>query len=237
MRVGCRTVGGRWLVLALVAMVAVAGAIACGSARTYLRGFTTQRRLVQIGLALESYYDVYHCFPPQYIADEHGQPMHSWRVLLLPYIGYDELYAQYNFDEPWNGPTNRLLGEKTPECYRSPWASSRSAVTDYVGVSGEDTLWRGEIPLRRTDLQGAQGAKIWLMEVANSDIAWLEPRDLALEQAAAGINVPQAGIRSNHSFSGLPVLTFVPGDDWQHGWIAADTPPVVLRDMFVIGNK
>src|SRR5207244_4506816 len=42
--------------------------------------------LKQIGLALQNYHDDFGCFPPAYIADENGRPMHSWRVLILPYI-------------------------------------------------------------------------------------------------------------------------------------------------------
>ena len=35
--------------------------------------------------------------------------MHSWRVLILPYFCMGDIYNQYNFNEPWNGPKNRLL--------------------------------------------------------------------------------------------------------------------------------
>jgi len=39
------------------------------------------------GLALFNYHDDYGSYPPAYIADESGRPMHSWRVLILPYLG------------------------------------------------------------------------------------------------------------------------------------------------------
>jgi hypothetical protein len=40
----------------------------------------------QIALAIQEYADVYHALPPAYIADAEGKPMHSWRVLILPFM-------------------------------------------------------------------------------------------------------------------------------------------------------
>jgi len=34
--------------------------------------------------------------------DDEGNPLLSWRVHLLPHLGYDNLYQQFNLDEPWN---------------------------------------------------------------------------------------------------------------------------------------
>jgi hypothetical protein len=50
--------------------------------------------LKQIGFALRSYHDVYRTFPPAYVADEDGRPMHSWRVLILPFTNQQALYKQ-----------------------------------------------------------------------------------------------------------------------------------------------
>ena len=41
--------------------------------------------------------------------DESGKPMHSWRVLILPFLDAEPLYKQYDFSEPWDGPKNSLL--------------------------------------------------------------------------------------------------------------------------------
>src|SRR5688500_8670454 len=58
----------------------------------------------QLGIALHSYHDEYGSFPPAYVADANGKPMHSWRVLILPFIEEQALYQRYRFNEPWNGP-------------------------------------------------------------------------------------------------------------------------------------
>jgi hypothetical protein len=62
------------------------------------RRTSCKTHLKRIGLALHNYHEVHGYFFPAYIADENGKPMHSWRVLILPYLGEDELYDQYNFD-------------------------------------------------------------------------------------------------------------------------------------------
>ena len=47
-------------------------------------------------------------FPPAFIPDKNGKPMHSWRVLILPYLERKGLYDQYRFNEPWDSPHKRL---------------------------------------------------------------------------------------------------------------------------------
>ena len=39
-----------------------------------------------IGSANARYVKVHGHYPPAYVTDEHGTPMHSWRVLILPYL-------------------------------------------------------------------------------------------------------------------------------------------------------
>ena len=46
--------------------------------------------------------------------------MHSWRVLILPYLDRPDLYAEYRFDEPWDGPNNIKLLQTMPKTYELP---------------------------------------------------------------------------------------------------------------------
>jgi hypothetical protein len=93
--------------------------------------------LKQIALALHNYHDTYGTFPPAYVADENGRPMHSWRVLILPFLESSDVYSKYRFDEPWDGPHNRLLADRMPYAYRCPSESRNSPpsrITSYVAV-------------------------------------------------------------------------------------------------------
>lgn len=66
--------------------------------------------LRQISIALQKYHETYGSFPPAYVCDQAGKPMHSWRVLILPYLGEEKLYAKYNISEPWDSPGNHETG-------------------------------------------------------------------------------------------------------------------------------
>lgn len=89
----------------LVCLERLAGA---QSVREAARRVSCLNNLRHIELALHNYHNAHGCFPPAYIVDESGRPMHSWRVL-LPYLEQEALYDQYDFSEPWDGPNNRKL--------------------------------------------------------------------------------------------------------------------------------
>jgi hypothetical protein len=175
-----------------IGVVVLGGIVTIQMARVVVYGMGTAKRLQMIAMALECYHEVNGCYPPQFLTNKQGQPAHSWRVLVLPYLSHENLYRRYRFDEPWDGPHNRLLAMEMPEEYRSPFLDSESTITQYVGISGSDTAWRGAIPLSRKGLRSTgNDAIIWLVEAANSDIHWMEPRDIPIEQASNGLVLRQ----------------------------------------------
>ncbi|MHB8862180.1 MAG: DUF1559 family PulG-like putative transporter [Pirellulaceae bacterium] len=113
---------------------------------------TCANNLKQIGLALHNYHDVHRMFPPAVTYSADGVPMHSWRVLLMPYVEGNFFYDRYVMHEPWNGGSNGLLADATPNtwprdtqggtrtevympaCYRCPSASASQdrRSTNYV---------------------------------------------------------------------------------------------------------
>ena len=47
--------------------------------------------------------------------------MHSWHALILaPFVYQHELYEQYRFDEPWDGPNNSQLADRMPRTFHMP---------------------------------------------------------------------------------------------------------------------
>jgi Protein of unknown function (DUF1559) len=157
--------------------------------------------LKQIGLGLVNYCDTYGCYPPPYVADESGRPMHSWRVLILPFIDENELYGRYRFDEPWNGPNNRRLHDTAIRMFSCPTEHARanSIYTSYLAIVGPETLWPEGRVVSTPDVVDGTGNTLMVVEVINSGVHWLEPRDLHVLQMAPTINSHSGkGISSPH---------------------------------------
>jgi hypothetical protein len=146
----------------------------------------------QLALAIHNYHDVHGCLPPAYIPDENGKPMHSWRVLILPYLEDSGLYEQYDFSEPWDGPNNSRLAGQMPYEYRCFAKRRASATTDFVAVTGPRTVWPGTESPKLDDVSDGTGNTILVVEIADSDINWMEPRDVSLEDLVADVD-PKTG--------------------------------------------
>ena len=71
-------------------------------------------------LAFYNYKGAHGSFPPRVSRDRDGRPLLSWRVLILPYLEQEELYAQFHLDEPWDGPHNRALIGSMPSVLACP---------------------------------------------------------------------------------------------------------------------
>jgi len=205
--------GGCFLFFALrrqfteaVFIVIVAVALSClllpavSGPRQTTRLQSCNYQLRNIALALWQYHETHGSYPPACIADADGRPMHSWRVLLLPYLDQRNAYNQYRFDEPWDGPSNSALASTIGRlrCYECP-SSNCNGETNYVAVIGPQTMWPGAKATKMADIKDGVGNTIMLVEVHNSGIHWMEPRDLDLSQIKVGVNPPiGTGISSGH---------------------------------------
>jgi hypothetical protein len=58
--------------------------------------------------------------PPAVVYGPDGKPLYSWRVLLLPYLGEDNLFRRFHLDEPWDSPNNKPLLALMPKVYLDP---------------------------------------------------------------------------------------------------------------------
>ena len=161
-------------------------------AREATREMACQSCLNQIAFALYWYHDTYEAFPPAVVADEGGTPLYSWRVLLLPYLGCTELYDEFDLNASWDSPQNMRLAARTPPYFRCPSGLSTGDVqsTNYVVIRGPGTAFPGTQSTSVSDFQDGVERTILLVEIANSTIHWMEPRDLDLADMSFVIDDP-----------------------------------------------
>ncbi|NLE36817.1 MAG: DUF1559 domain-containing protein, partial [Pirellulaceae bacterium] len=142
--------------------------------------------LRQIGAAMNQYHDDHGSYPPAYVVDSRGQPLYSWRVLLLPYLNEQALHSRIRLDRSWDSPDNRSL--PTPRVFQCDWTvrtEGSSATTHYVAVTGPETMWPGKDAIRREDIHDGLSRTVMVVEIKGSDIHWMEPRDLKLADVLA----------------------------------------------------
>ncbi|HVX15022.1 MAG TPA: DUF1559 domain-containing protein [Pirellulales bacterium] len=179
------------------------------AAREAARRSQCNNNLKQIGLAMQMYADNYNSFPPAYIADENGRPMHSWRVLILPYLEQSSLYDRYNFDEPWDGPNNSQLASLMPAAYRcpsDPAASPTGTMTSYAAITGPGTLFDADIPSSFATIRDGTSLTLMVAETDGADIHWMEPRDLDMNQMTLQVNGGPTDISSSHPGGAVAVF-------------------------------
>ena len=163
------------LVIVVVAMLVAIGSwfcVAVREARDAAIVCQSQSHLNQLQLALCNYHDMHGCFPPAYLTDTKGAPIHSWRVLILPFIEQKSLYDAYRFDEPWNGPNNVKLADRMPEIFHMPSEPASTAMTNIVVIVGPGTAFPGSKSTRIKDFADGLDNTILLTEIAASDIPW-----------------------------------------------------------------
>ena len=165
--------------------------------------------LKQIAIALHAYHDDYDCFPPAYVTDDKGQPMHSWRVLILPYLGEKQLYGQYNFDEPWDSTYNQSLTGQMPAVYFCPEnpdkAARRAGETNYMVIVGNESMFPGEKSTKIADITDGTSNTIMVVETAAPGINWMKPHDLSIDDMSMEINGGPEEPGSYHPEGGIHV--------------------------------
>ncbi|HLA85506.1 MAG TPA: DUF1559 domain-containing protein [Thermoguttaceae bacterium] len=197
---------GAWKTTACLFAVAVVGfylepRVPTPAQRETARRIECMDNLQQLSIALHAYHNAYGSFPPAYVADKKGRPMHSWRVLILPFLDQEELYKKYRFDEPWDGPNNKILVNEMPPCYRCPNqpAGFHLGETNYVAVVGPRAAWRTDRAVVREEIRDGDLWTILVVETKDSGIPWTAPRDLPWPPMPTQVNPSSgAGISSRH---------------------------------------
>jgi Protein of unknown function (DUF1559) len=153
--------------------------------------------LAQGRLALDSFEAAYGCFPPASMTDPDGTPIHSWRVAAVLASKENPLNGRYDLTVPWNHAKNASLinDDTTGNFWWCPSGDGRATkMTNYVAVVGVETAWPADRSLKRSEITDDPASTILVLEVANSRIHWMEPKDPTLDEIlSSGLNSHHAG--------------------------------------------
>ena len=202
-------------------------------ARNSAQSVQCGNNLKQIALAMQAYAEEYGSLPPAYIADKNGRPIHSWRVLLLPYLGHESTYKQYDFSKSWDSTHNLALQYEMPSIYACPTDDDALAAqeTSYMVVVGRRTPFPGATTTTFDDMADRPGDTILVVETHGEGVCWLKPTDLDVRKLQFEMNGGVGEMGSEHR-SGANVATA----DGDVHFLVDDIGPEVLRGLTTIAG-
>ena len=132
-----------------------------------------------IALALQNYHEAHGSFPPAVLRTGEGGPPYSSHMAILPFMGQKgkDLYRQYHFDEPWDGPNNRKLLEQIPLAYRLPIKDHDPTYTSYFALTGPGTVFSGNKGTALADIRDDPTTTILFVEW-KKPVPWTKPEDI-----------------------------------------------------------
>lgn len=149
--------------LVVIAIIAVLVALllpAVQQAREAARRSQCKNNLKQIGLALNTYQEKFNTFPPGYVSNRPGISTSTtwctssgtggamqyapWTVLILPELELQTQYEKFNFNVPFQDPSNQMAAPNNQhmlalavyKCPSDPQVGQNDSWNSYWGVSG-----------------------------------------------------------------------------------------------------
>jgi hypothetical protein len=194
------------------------------AAREAARRTNSMNQMKQIGIAMHNYAMANKTLPPAYKADASGKPLLSWRVLILPYLGREDLYKKFNLDEPWDSDNNKKLIAEMPSMCANPNSGvSHEGKTNYLTIRGEKAMFSGAKGVSFADVKDGLSNTIMTVEVPDaSAVIWTKPDDFTVDESD-----PIKGL------VGMRPMGFLAGfGDGSVRMIAASLDPTTLKALF-----
>lgn len=131
------------------------------------------KQLTQLGAAMHKYRDAHSQFPTA-SSNAAGQSGLSWRVHILPFLGQETLYDQFNLDEAWDSPQNLELAAQMPEVFRVSGVEPNKTV--YHVFVGEGTPFGQEEGVNYGTIRdGADNTIMVVAGNASTAVEWTRP--------------------------------------------------------------
>ncbi len=137
----------------------------------------TIKNLTRIGKAINDYVDKYGQFPPRAIRGDSGDFGLSWRVAILPQLGYENLHSQFRLYESWDSPHNKQLLDQIPPEFQSP--ERFDTTTNYLAVAAPESVFLQAEPVAPGAIWDGRANTIIVVEADDTHaVEWSRPADL-----------------------------------------------------------
>lgn len=171
----------------------------------------------QIVEALKAYDEKHGHLPPYAIRGKDDKPLLSWRVMILPQLGYKDLYNQFRLNEPWNSPHNIQLIERIPKVFQPVEVlehdtqldrsiiktRTRLGFTHIAALRGKGSVFDAQPPATASQTN----ENVLLLAEAGELIPWTKPEDVMIEE-----NAPAPWLKAYASGRGYTVIGYLSGD-------------------------
>lgn len=149
-------------------------------ARPAARRSQCRNNLRLIALALHNYAEAHQAFPPAYTTDGDGNPLHSWRTLILPYLDQAALYQTIDLSRPWDDPVNAAACNTRLSVYECPsdyTEADRQNHTTYLGNAAIGGCLHSE-PRPFSEITDGLANTLMIIEApSDRSVPWMSPED------------------------------------------------------------
>ena len=200
------------------------------SSRAAARRMQCTNNLKMLMLGIHNYHDVNQSLPPAFTVDEDGKPLHSWRVLLLPYLGESVLFEQIRLDEPWDSEWNSQFHDQMPDVYRCPETLDlEEGKTHYSIIVGEGSVFDQTDGKNGTLAKIADGTSNTLAIVERvKSVCWMDPsQEFTMEDIENGFDASTDDYLTSDHSGGINAAMF----DGSVRFIENTTSPEKLKAM------
>lgn len=117
---------------------------------------------------------------PTVLKNSKGRPVLSWRVELLPMLGYPELYKRFDREKPWNMEPNLSLLQYIPDEFLSPERFDET--TNIQLMVGNGSAFSETTPLYLSEVSDSN---VLMLVEADDEAAvpWTAPTDYSLNES------------------------------------------------------
>lgn len=131
------------------------------------------QRVSRVVLAMLLYEKEHGHLPPAYTEDQQGNKLHSWRTLLLPYLGHQALYEQIRLDEPWDSRHNQQFWKEDLTVFQSS-EHQVTGTTSMAVVVGPNTAFPGNGGRRLSEIK-KRFDQVAIVVEHPSTTPWMDP--------------------------------------------------------------